>query len=253
MQTLEPRLYFLYTPYEDQSDIPDFDTSLASSTYDNLFRNNRFVGADRIGDANQVTLGLASRMYQNESGNELMYARIGQIFYFSDRLVSLDGVIEDEAKSDAIAEIDIWPSQKLKFSGRFVYDQALHELSDRNVSINYSDAGFAGNIGYYFTEDELEQAMVSAVYPVNERWTLVGKYQHSLLFDKPVETLFGLSYESCCWGIKILAGQTADELDDFAETDNSIYFELTLKGLSQAGDDVDSKLRDAISGYNSNF
>ena len=253
LQTLEPRLYFLYTPYEDQSDIPDFDTSLASSTYDNLFRNNRFVGADRIGDANQATLGLGSRMYQNETGNELMYARVGQTFYFSDRRVSLDGVIEDASKSDAIAEIDLWPNPKLKLSGSFVYAQALHELSDRNVSLNYSDAGFAANIGYYFTADELEQAMVSVVYPVNERWTLVGKYQHSLLFDKPVENLFGLSYESCCWGIKILAGQIADELDDFAETDNSIYFELTLKGLSQAGDDVDSRLRDAISGYSSNF
>jgi len=80
-QTLEPRLYFLYTPYENQDDIPDFDTSLASSTYNNLFRNNRFNGADRIGDAKQVTFGLSSRVFDNDNGDELLNARAGQIYY----------------------------------------------------------------------------------------------------------------------------------------------------------------------------
>jgi len=253
LQTLEPRMYFLYTPHQDQSDIPDFDTSLASSTYDNLFRNDRFVGADRIGDANQVTLGLGSRMYQNETGNELMYARIGQIYYFSDRLVSLDGSISDEPRSDTITEIDFWPNSNFTISARLVYAQALHELSEKNLSVNYSKGGFAGNIGYYFTEDEIEQALISVVYPINERWTLIAKHQQSLLFDRPVENLLGINYESCCWGIKILAGQIGDEFDNFVETDNSIFFELTLKGLSQAGTDIDTKLRDAIPGYSSNF
>ncbi len=101
----------------------------------------------------------------------------------------------------------------------------------------------------YFGEDQFEQALLSAVYPVNERWTLIAKYHRSLLFDQPVEYLLGLNYESCCWGLKILAGQTGDPIDDFAETDSGIYFQFTFKGLSHAGQDVDGQLQNAIPGY----
>jgi len=253
VQTLEPRLYFLHTPFEDQDGIPDFDTSLNSRTYNNLFSNNRFTGVDRIGDANQVTFGLTSRIFDNDNGDELLNARIGQIYYFKDRRVSLDGSRDEESKSDVISELDIWPSSSLKIAARLVYDQDQSELDDKDLSISYSKDGFAANLGYYFSDEDLEQALVSLVYPINERWTLVAKYHQSLQFDETVENLLGINYESCCWGLKILAGQTGEEGDDFAETDSSIYFEITFKGLSQVGQDIDTQLRNAIPGYSPGF
>jgi LPS-assembly protein len=257
-QTLEPRLYFLYTPNEDQDDIPDFDTSLASSTYNNLFTNNRFNGADRIGDANQMTFGLTSRMFDNESGNQLLNARVGQIFYFQDREVSLDGETDDETRSDVIAEIDVWPASTLTLSARLVYDPDQSESDqskfiDRDLSINYSHQGLVANFGYYYTGDTLEQASVSLAYPINERWEMVAKIHQSIKFNEPVENLLGISYESCCWGFKILAGQTGNDTEDFAETENSILIEFTFKGLSQAGQDIDGRLFDAIPGYRPAF
>lgn len=253
LQTFEPRLYFLHTPFEDQDDIPDFDTSLNARTYSNLFKNNRFTGVDRIGDANQVTLGLASRIFDNDSGNELMQLRVGQAFYLKDRRVSLDGSRDDSSKSDVITELEVWPNSRTKVAARVIYEQAGSEINDRDLSINYVDDGLAANLGYYFKEDELEQALISLVYPINERWTIVAKAQRSLKFEQTVENLLGIHYESCCWGLKILAGQSGDELEDFAETDNSIYFELTLKGLSKAGRDIDAQLREAIPGYDPTF
>jgi LPS-assembly protein len=253
LQTLEPRLYYLYTPYDNQDEIPDFDTALNSSTYSNLFRNNRFTGADRIGDANQVTLGLTSRIYNNDSGDELMNARIGQAFYFEDRRVSLDGSRDDASRSDAIAELSVSPNSRWNISARLVYDEDQEELSDKNLAIGYRKSGLAANLGYYYTEDKLEQALVSMAYPVNERWTVVGKYHYSLQFKKPVENLLGINYESCCWGLKMLAGQTGQNSNDYAETIDSIFFEITFKGLSQAGDDIDAQLRDAIPGYKPAF
>lgn len=252
-QTLEPRLYFLYTPYQDQDDFPDFDTSLASLNYNNLFRNNRFFGADRIGDAKQVTVGLASRLFDADNGNELVHARAGQIFYFEDRRVSLNGVTADLPRSDLIAELDLWPYSTLTISTRLVYDPTEKNIYDRDFSVNYSNKGVAANFGYYFTENNLEQALVSAAYPISERWEIFAQVHRSLLFDKPVENLLGISYQSCCWGLKILAGQTGNETDDFAITDTSIYFEMTFKGLSQAGEDIDSRLSAAIPGYRSAF
>ena len=253
LHTLEPRLYYLYTPYKNQDDIPDFDTSLNARTFNNLFSNNRFTGADRIGDANQVTLGLASRIYNNDSGDQLMNAQIGRTFYFEDRRVSLDGSREEASRSDTIAELRISPNSNWKISARLVYDEDQSELSDKDLSVGYRNNGLVANLGYYFTEDELEQALVSIAYPVNERWTVVAKLQQSLEFDKPVENLLGINYESCCWGLKILAGQTGEDTEDFAETTNSIFFELTFKGLSQAGDDIDTQLISAIPGYNPAF
>jgi LPS-assembly protein len=97
----------------------------------------------------------------------------------------------------------------------------------------------------------LEQSAVSMVYPINPRWTMVAKYSESILFNKPVENLFGVNYESCCWGIKILASQISN--DSFTETDNSVFFELTLKGLGQSSRTLDSQLTNAIPGYNPNF
>ena len=253
IQTLEPRLYFLHTPFEEQNQIPDFDTSVLSSSYNNLFRNNRFNGSDRIGDANQVTLGISSRLFRSEDGSELMHAKLGQIHYAEDRRVSLDGVIDTEPRSDMIAELDLWPNVNTKLTSSVVYSAANNQVQQRDISINYARRGFAANLGYYFTDAELEQALISMVYPINERWSMVAKYHQSLLFDKPVENLFGLSYESCCWGLKILASQTGDEAQDFAKTDNAVFFELTLKGLSQAGEDIDTRIANSIPGYSSNF
>jgi len=254
-QTLEPRLYFLHTPYDNQDDIPDFDTSVASQTYRNLFRNNRFNGADRIGDATQVTFGLASRLFDNASGAELLHARIGQIYYFKDRRVTLNGEPKDNetSKSDIIAEVDFRPFSSVVLGTRVVYDPQGDEFVDRQLSLSYRHRGLAANLGYYYTEDDLEQALVSVAYPINERWGVVGKLHRSLEYEKPVENLLGISYQSCCWGLKILAGQTGDYREDFAETENSIFFEFTFKGLSRAGEDIDRRLYNAIPGYKPAF
>jgi LPS-assembly protein len=251
IQTLEPRLFYLNTPFEDQSIIPDFDTAELSESYNNFFKSNRFSGFDRIGDANQVALGIGSRIISTNTGAELFNIAFGQIHYRQDRQVSLDNTIDVSSKSNLIAQLSLTPDPNWRISSKFVRQQQTKTLSEKNLSINYQKQGFAANIEYFFTDAVLEQSLVSAAYPLNDRWTIVAKYHQSLLFNQPVENLFGLSYESCCWGFKILASQTSD--DDFIETDRAIYFELTLKGLSQAGQDIDTKLTNSIPGYQTRF
>jgi len=182
-----------------------------------------------------------------------MNAHIGQILYFEDRRVSLDGSRDEASRSDTIGELGISPNPNWKISARLVYSEEQSHLSDKELSVGYSNNGLAANLGYYYTRDDLEQAAVSLAYPVNERWTIVAKYHRSLLFNKPVQNLVGINYESCCWGLKILAGQTGEDIDDFAETTNSIFFEVTFKGLSQAGEDIDTQLIEAIPGYRPRF
>ena len=251
IQTLEPRLFYLNTPFEDQSIIPDFDTALLSESYNNLFKTNRFSGFDRIGDADQVTLGISSRIISTNSGAELFNIALGQIHYQQDRRVSLDNTTDFSPKSNLIAQMSMTPSENWKITSKLVRQPDSKNLSEKNLSINYQKHGFAANIEYFFTDQELEQSLLSAAYPLNDRWTIVAKYHQSLLFDEPVENLFGLSYESCCWGFKILASQTSDK--NFIETDQAIYFEMTFKGLSQVGQDIDTRLTNSISGYHARF
>jgi LPS-assembly protein len=251
IQTLEPRLFYLYTPFEDQSAIPDFDTADLSETLNNLYSYNRFSGSDRIGDANQITLGLTSRMYSRNSGEEIMNLSLGQIQYLEDRRVSLDGTIDTSTKSDIIAQFSLVPDPAWNLTAKLIQRQEDRELSEKNLAVNYAWQGFAANFGYYFTDQELEQVSVSMAYPVNTQWTVVAKYHQSLLFDEPVENLLGLAYESCCWGIKILASETNDA--DFLITDRAIYLEFTFKGLSSAGQDVESRLNRSIPGYQAPF
>ncbi len=89
-QTLEPRLFYLYVPYRNQDDIPLFDTTVEPFTYDQLFRTNRFTGYDRIGDTNQLSYALTSRILDPESGVEKMHVSVGEIYYFENRRVNID-------------------------------------------------------------------------------------------------------------------------------------------------------------------
>ncbi len=89
-QTLEPRVYYLYVPYRNQDDIPLFDTTVEPFTYDQLFRTNRFTGKDRIGDANQISYSLTTRIRDADSGVEKMHLSVGEIYYFENRRVNID-------------------------------------------------------------------------------------------------------------------------------------------------------------------
>lgn len=252
IQTLEPRLYFLRTPYENQSHIPVFNSALLSNSYNNFFKSNRFSGSDRIGDANQISLGIGTRFLDNDSGAELLYSRIGQIFYANDRRVQISGnKPQTLPNSNIITETTVNPNRNLSINTKLVYEQTTKEISEKTLSVHYLKDGFAANLEYFFDDTVLEQAAISMVYPINPRWTMVAKYSESILFNKPDENLLGVNYESCCWGIKMLASQTSN--DSFTETDNAVFISLTLKGLGQSSQVLDSQLANAIVGYNPNF
>jgi LPS-assembly protein len=162
-QTFEPRLYMVHTKYEDQSDLPDFDTSQMTFTYNQLFREDRFIGGDRIGDTEQVSLGLTSRLVEQSTGIEWLRASIGQIFYLSDRYVSLNpnlsksflkglddpddlnrlqrDIAADLLRDDSAyaAEFAMRLSEHLRFQADVLYDEDDSELDRGNASLRYND------------------------------------------------------------------------------------------------------------------
>jgi LPS-assembly protein len=261
IQTLEPRLFYLYVPFEEQDELPLFDTSVPDFSLLQMFRKNRFYGGDRIGDANQITAALRSRIINPATGYEYMRASIGQIYYFDDRRVTLTGIPETSKSSDIIGEI----SGKVKSwsaNAGIQWDIEEHNSAKHNAALQYATEDNAiFNLGYskrretLINPEALEQTDISFVAPVSKKYTLIGRWNYSLEQERDLEAIAGLSYDSCCWST-IIAFQrnlvTSSSIDE--DYDNTILFQLVLKGLgSVSGDSAVDKLKQSILGFRDEY
>jgi len=251
LQTLEPRLLYLYVPYRDQDDLPVFDTGVPDLNLVQLFRTNRYVGPDRVGDANQVSFGVTTRLLDAGRGRQYVSATLGQAFYFEDPRVALPGEpVRDRSSSDVIAEVELAAFKN--WNARFAYqwnpDETQGERTETFIQYNPSP-GRVLNAGYRFRRDLLEQVDVSGAWPINDEWRSFVRWVYSLQEEKTLDQFLGLEYRSCCWAVRLvtrrfISGRTGD-------TETSFGLELELNGLSSVGVDNEAFLRRAIRGYSS--
>ena len=251
IHTLEPRLYYLYAPYRDQDDLPLFDTGLPDFNFTQLFRDNRFNGADRVGDANQVTAALVTRLIDARTGRERMQAGIGQIRYFQDREVRLSGDPGTARVSDLVAEANavIAPGVTARLDAR--RSEESGRIDRAGVSLQYRPAPRSiVNVGYRFRDDILEQTDLTLLWPLGPRWHAVARHNYSLHDRRTLETLAGVEYRSCCWRARIVNRRYLDSVAGVAEAEynRSIYFQLEFIGLTSLGDDLESLLERGILG-----
>ncbi len=250
-QTLEPRLFYVKTPYRDQSDHPNFDSAEPGLTFAQLFSENRFSGSDRVADANQLTAALISRFIE-PSGAERFKFAIGQRFYYEDQRVTL-GTVSNESRSDLL----------LAASGtvvpKFTIDTVL-QYSESQGRMNRMNAGFQWkpgykevfNASYSYLRDEpgeyvgIDQVNVSMQWPLFKRWYGVGMISYDLPQNKTIQGMAGIEYNADCWVFRVVAQRlyTATET-----VENSYYIQLELKGFSKIGQDAIGTLRRSIPGY----
>ncbi len=250
-QTLEPRLYYLYVPFEEQFDLPRFDTREFTFSFGQLFRPNRFSGADRQGDANQLTLALTTRLRDGRSGREVLQASIGTIAYFEDQRVQLSpSTPAAEDSSPVVAEIDYRPADPWRVQLGVQIDPEDDRLQQAHLGVGYRGrGGRLVNFDYRRRSDVIDQVDLSVVAPVGERWTVIGRLNYSFLDDTVLEGLAGFEYRSCCWALRAFArryvrNQAGDQRDGF-------YLELELSGLGSLGRRTGPLLERAILGFRS--
>ncbi len=253
-QTLEPRLFYLYTPYVDQSDIPDFDTSRVDSSYDWLFLRNRFNGKDRVGDANQLTTALSTVITSNETGKELAKFSIGQIQYFTDRKVSLLDSVAKKSRSNLIAEGSLNISDKYKIRGLIHQDIDINKTEKSMLGLQYSPSeGTVLGLTYLYDKNYYEQVDFAGVWKINDYWRTFWRLNYSLRYDEPIDIMAGIEYSDCCWSVRLLArdhrtGFFKENKDEIA-SETAVYLEFNLKGLGKIGNDTTSLLDQIIPGY----
>lgn len=248
--TLEPRLFYLYATRRNQDRIPIFDTGALDFNYSQLFRENRFSGADRINDANQLSFALSSR-WINRSGREKYSASVGQIFYFSDRRVTLpDDPEEDRNSSDIVAELQTEITREIDASLNLQWDPSDANTQRSSAMVRYRGTdGKLANLGHRYLPDDGEFVHASFSWPINEKWRIASGWNYSLDDDKSIETVLGIEYDSCCYTMRTAARRYIT--DDGEDTTTSYFFQLVLKGLAPVGQNVSEVLSEAIGGYTS--
>lgn len=282
-QTLEPRLYYLKVPYHNQMNVPNFDSAYMIFTIDQLFRNNRFSGFDRIGDTNQLTYAFTTRFLNDFTGKEFASFTIGQIRYFADRKVQLcynpDGICQDneyklgflppDSKYSPIASRVEWQfNPQLIFSGGYMWDVYNHQTNNANLNIYYKPlTNHIINLNYNYLvngevnrvagtvvqDNSLNQATIAYAWPFSERWSTLGVYSYNVSKKYDMLTFAGLQYDNCCWAFRIIGGRTFKSLNEDTyrpEYNSNIFFQVVLKGLGSAtsGDPV-SLIRNYLPGY----
>jgi len=275
--TLEPRAMYLYSPYRDQSTLPVFDTATRTFSYEQLFRDTRFSGNDRIDDANQLSLGFTTR-HLDETGFEHLQASLGQIYYFRDRRVTLpvsctgsssiacsSGVGETGVtnRSDFAGNVIVRANEETSFYGDFLLNPDDSKFTQYSVGASYLpiNAGRVYNVGYRFRRDnptigqkQVSQSQVSFVQPFGANWKVIGLWQYDFLAEESQEALFGVSYESCCWQVRVFKRNyiAVSDTDTQVNTDrnsSTFFIEVTLKGLAGLGSRVDALLERNVIGY----
>lgn len=254
-QSLEPRLYYVYAdPDDNQEYIPNFDAGLRSFRFDNLFQSNRFVGGDRVADANQTTVALTSRFNNMATGVETARFSLGQVFYHDDRKVTLNGLGGGaESESPYAGEAVLRPLDTLDIRVSGLWDpRENHTTEGRSVLAYHSpDYRYLVSAGHTYSRgttsaNGFEQMDMGAIFPVTDSISLIGRWVYDSQLDQTVGTLAGFEYNNCCWSFQLVQQRY---LTDDEEMDNRIVFQVQLKGLGGSGG-TESTLSDAFYGYN---
>jgi len=249
LQTLEPRVLYTYIPFEDQTSLPVFDTIEPDLNVVQLFRKNRFVGHDRLGDTNQLSLGITTRLIDAKDGEEFMNATLGQIVYFDTLDVTLpDGMPSDSSTSDYLLELGMrfYKNWRMRFG--YQYNTDINKSKKTEFRLNYRASDFKlANVSYRFRDDSLEEVDVSGAWPVTEHWHFVGRYDYSLLDNKVLERFAGVEYDTCCWSIRGIWRRNLTNRT--GESDTSVSIQLQLKGLGNNTSAADRWLDRGILDY----
>jgi LPS-assembly protein len=270
LQTFEPRLFYFYSDFNDHGPLfnltrddhqaIDFDTSELTFSYQQLFRDTRFSGGDRIDDADQLSIGFTTRFFGNESGREWFSASLGQIFYFDDRQVTLINVSEESERSDIALQFSSNPVAGLQFTGNALIDHSRDEMRQWNIKMrSQSSSKHLLELDYHHTtvksEDirELRGAVISQLF--DSRWHLLLYSARDIERNRELDSIAAIEYNSCCVRFRVGYRRELDNRlativpDESFDSDVSSFVEVHFKGLGSTSGALDNLFEDRIDGF----
>jgi len=257
VQTLEPRAFYVRIPFRDQHQIPAFDTAIDDYNFGHLFSENRYIGNDRIGDANQLTLAVTSRLIDPTTGAERLRLAVGDRFYFTDQRVTLNEPPRSASSSDLLLLgegrlSDAWTlstliqynfdqsqSERFDFAARYIPAPGKALSASFRYARNFLDP-------YTGLNGELKQFDLAGQWPVASRWTLLGRWNYSFVDHKTLEAVAGVEYNADCWIVRFVGQRLTTTTQT---TSSAVYLQLELTGLARVGTSPLEVLRRSVPGY----
>lgn len=261
-QTFEPRLFYFYSPFKDQSDLTDagrdilFDTADRTLSYSQLFNDTRFSGGDRVDDANQLSIGLTSRFISNQSGRELFSASVGKALYFDERRVTVSGTRDTDNNSPIAALLTANLSKNWALTNDTIYDDDDNSTDISTTSLRYRHENSSLiNLSHRLVNNISEQAELSFILPLSSNtWSLIAHNDYDIRNKRILEQLLGFEYHSCCYRLRFAFQRLIDD-DQLTNAvtdidyDNGLILEFQFFGLGGTGKQFDKLLDDTIDGY----
>ncbi|SFI92452.1 LPS-assembly protein LptD [Nitrosomonas sp. Nm34] len=266
VQTLEPRIFYLYVPFRNQDNriFPNFESAEMDFSFAQIFNENRFSGHDRINDANEITLALTSRLIEATTGNERLRLAVGQKVRFSDRRVELISQQTTSNETDFIAAISGKITPTITTDTSVQLDEKQFRTEKIRAGVSYHpEPGKVFNLGYRYSRGvpgvvqstsflfpnpgaALEQIDASTQWPFLKNWQGMASVNYSLLDDKLLAGLVGLEYNSCCWTLRMVLNRFVASTE---RTSTAFFVQLELNGLMRIGNNPIRTLRQGIPGY----
>jgi LPS-assembly protein len=259
LQTLEPRLFYVKIPYQNQDILPIYDTSQAPFNLAQIFTENRFIGNDRIGDANMATAAITSRLIDNDDGAERLRVTVGERFSLQTSQVNLISTATSTTTpnlpiaSNALLAVGGRITNTLTLDGALEYNPNSEHAQTYGSTLSYKpEIGKIMNLGYHYTyvnglpTDDVRQADFSAQWPLLWYWNAVTRWSYSLNSQFVTQQLIGLEYNRACWTLRLVAQKFPVPGQHVS---SSIFIQLELRDLIALGTDPLNTLRLSVPGY----
>ena len=289
-ETLEPRLFYTYIPYQNQQDIPLFDTNLQNQSYSQMFEVNRFSGMDRINNANQISYALETKTLDNDTGDSVFEAKIGQQMFFADRKVSLaQGYNSDFENPNQMDQFynqrfsPIMSTMSYNFTDNLYFSTELtYRLNNRNwdyqtYSLEYtSDKHNLFNISYNniannyagMTQDQInngdkpesqKSVAVSGLVNLTQTWSVAGLINYNIVAKKTSDMFAGVQYDQPSWGARFIYQKTIsnfnvnDPSELVGDLNSTFMLQIELKGIGAFSNRNLQARLDQISNYDNDW
>ena len=253
-QTLEPRAFYVRTPFRDQSQLPNYDSAANDFNFATVFTENAFVGNDRISDANLLTLGLTSRLLDPATGAEAVRVGVAQRLRFEDQRVTLPGVLPTTDRvSDLLVGASVNWVPQWSFDSTVQYNPKIRLSERASYGVRYNPGNYRVITAALRRQRNVsEQVDIGWQWPINDLWGdkgkdlgagqgqgggryySVGRLNYSTLERKLVDAVIGVEYDGCCWIGRVVLQRTQNSGTN-AGPATKILFQLELVGFSRVG------------------
>jgi LPS-assembly protein len=265
-QTLEPRAFYVYTPFRNQGLLPNYDSAANDFNFATIYTENAFGGNDRISDNNLLTLGATTRLLDPDTGAEAARFGIAQRLRYKDQLVTLPGEAPvSERLSDVLFGATINWTPKWSLDATVQYNPKTRQSIRETIGGRYSPGNYhVVSAAYRLQRGQSEQIDVGWQWPLNDlwgdkgqdlgagmgqgegRWYSVGRLNYSLQDRKLVDALVGLEYDAGCWLGRIVVERLQSST---TSANKRILFQLEFVGFTRLGSNALQTLKENIPRY----